>query len=484
MILYLEQYLKENNKILEMPVILCYLYVLFLFLKSPGGIFMVILTLNCGSSSLKYQLYDWEKMEVLATGIIERVTTKGSFIKHSAKGKKEIKIEHDCPDHIHAMELLIKTILDPDYGALKDLAEIKAVGHRVVHGGEGFAQSVIIDKEVVATIKKMIDLAPLHNPANIMGIESAKKVLPDIPHCAVMDTAWHQTMPKKAYLYALPYSWYEKYGVRRYGFHGTSFLYTAKRASVLLGKNPFETNLIIAHVGNGASINAVRNGISVDTSMGLTPLEGLIMGTRSGDCDPAISFYMYRETNMKPEEIETALNKKSGVLGITEQWVDRRDIEIAAKNGNERARLAIEMEAYRIKKYIGSYAAALGRVDAVVFTAGVGEMAPAIRELAVSGLENLGICLDKEKNAASRTRNAETEISSKDSKTKIFVIPTNEELVMTEDTYALLTNTYKEHTDFTYHFEHKDYVNKERSEAVKKDIEKHPELKNIIAKIS
>ena len=267
---------------------------------------MDILTLNCGSSSVKYQIYNWEKHEVLGKGIVERISLEDSFIVHQTMGKDEYKKEYPCPTHKEAIELIIKTVADPDIGAIENINEIKAVGHRVVHGGERFAKSVIIDDQVKKTIDSLKQLAPLHNPANLMGIEGAEEVLPDVPHCGILDTAWHQTMPEKAFLYALPYEWYEKYNVRRYGFHGTSFLYTAKRASVLLGKDPFDTNVIIAHIGNGSSINAVKNGVSVDTSMGLTPLEGLVMGTRSGDHDPAISFYIMRQTGMSAEEVETA----------------------------------------------------------------------------------------------------------------------------------------------------------------------------------
>lgn len=443
---------------------------------------MKILTLNCGSSSVKYQIYDWDSQTNLASGIVERVGLEGSFIKHQAKGKEEHTVESPCPTHKEAIELIIHTIVDPEIGAIETIEEIKAVGHRAVHGGEKFAKSVIIDDEFITTFESLNDLAPLHNPANLLGMKAAEDVLPSVPHCAVMDTAWHQTMPEKAFLYALPYEWYEKYGVRRYGFHGTSFLYTAKRASVLLGKDPFATNVIIAHIGNGSSINAVQNGVSVDTSMGLTPLEGLVMGTRSGDHDPAISFYMMRQTGMSPDEAEAALNKKSGVLGITGKWVDRRDIEIAAEEGSERARLAIEIESYRLKKYIGSYSAVLGRLDALVFTAGVGERGPITRELATAGLEAFGINVDKNKNWASMTRNGETEISADDSPVKVFVIPTNEELVMTEDAYALIDGTYDVHTNFTYTFQHKDYRNKEREEALAKDLVKRPEIKTILAK--
>jgi acetate kinase len=443
---------------------------------------MVILTLNCGSSSVKYQVYDWDKKTALATGIVERVTQGGSFIKHKARGKEEYKLEHACPDHKVAIELIMSTLVDKNVGAIDSIDQIKAVGHRVVHGGEKFSKSVRITPEVLHTFEQIQSLAPLHNPANITGIKAAQAVLPKVPHCAIMDTAWHQTMPPSSYIYALPYEWYTKYGVRRYGFHGTSFLYTAKRAAVLLGKDPFKVNLVIAHIGNGSSINAVKNGLSFDTSMGLTPLEGLVMGTRSGDHDPAISFYIMRQTGMKPEEVESALNKKSGVLGITEKWVDRRDIEIAAAEGNERAKLAQLIEGYRLRKYIGAYVAAVGGIDALVFTAGVGERGPVTRRIATEGLECMGIKLDPEKNRVSMTRNAETCISADDSKVKIFVIPTDEELVMTEDTYALEEGTYDIHTNFTYSFQHRDYQNKERMEALPKDIEKWKGLEKILAK--
>jgi len=444
---------------------------------------MDILTLNCGSSSLKYQLYDWDNREVLAKGIVERVTVGGSFIEHYARGKGTIKREKECPNHKVALQLIIETLTDPETGAISDLKEIKAVGHRVVHGGEKFAQSVIIDEEALQTFKALSDLAPLHNPPNITGIEAAREVLPDVPHCAIMDTAWHQTMPAHTYIYALPYSWYENYGVRRYGFHGTSFLYVAKRAAVLLGKDPFDCNLILLHIGNGASANAVRWGISVDTSMGLTPLEGLVMGTRAGDHDPAIGYFILEKEGLAPKEVEKMLNKKSGILGITEIFTDRRDVETAARQGNERAKLAIEIESYRLKKYIGSYFAALGRVDALVFTAGVGERGPTIRKKAVEGLDALGIQLDVRRNELSQTRNAETVISTPDSPTKIFVIPTDEELVMTEDTYALLQGTYKVHTEFTYSFQSPGYRNKERAEALTEELVEKPELETVVASI-
>ncbi|TVR92996.1 MAG: acetate kinase [Spirochaetaceae bacterium] len=442
---------------------------------------MVILTLNCGSSSVKYQLYDWDERRILATGMVERVTQPGSVITHKTSGKDEFVREKDCPDHRVAIELIQEAIVDPSHGAIASIQEVKAVGHRVVHGGEKFSKSVLVDDSVIAAFREIQDLAPLHNPANIMGIEAARTALPDVPHCAIMDTAWHQTMPQSSYMYALPYSWYEKYGVRRYGFHGTSFLYTAKRAAVLLGKDPFETNVIVAHVGNGSSINAVKNGCSFDTSMGLTPLEGLVMGTRSGDMDPAIPFYLTNICGMAIDEVEKALNKKSGLLGITEEFVDRRDIQKAAEKGNKKAQLAIEMEAYRIRKYIGSYTAALGKVDALVFTAGVGERGALIRELAAQGLDVMGIKLDPRKNNVSITKNAETIISTDDSPTKIFVIPTDEELVMTEDTYAIMAGTYDVHTNFTYSFQTSDYMNQERNGCVDQDVDKFDGLESILA---
>ncbi|TVR70128.1 MAG: acetate kinase [Spirochaetaceae bacterium] len=441
---------------------------------------MTILTLNCGSSSVKYQLYDWNRREVMATGLVERVTQEGSRILHKTPGKEELEVSRECPNHREAIQLIMNTLTDPAHGAIKSMDQVKAVGHRVVHGGESFKKSVIVDDAVLQVFRDIQSLAPLHNPANIMGIEAARQVLPDVPHCAVMDTAWHQTMPAHAYTYALPYSWYREHGVRRYGFHGTSFLYTAKRAAVLLGKKPFETNLIIAHIGNGASICAIREGVSVDTSMGLTPLEGLVMGTRSGDIDPAIPFYMMNKAGISAGDLETTLNKKSGVLGITEQFVDRRDIEIAAGKGDEQAKLAMEVESYRIRKYVGAYAAAVGGVDAIVFTAGVGERGPIIRSRAMQGLGFMGIHLDEEKNALSRTKNAETEISTDDSPVRIFVIPTDEELVMTEDTYALVNGTYDVHTNFTYSFQDPAYINVERDAGVERDIRKTAGLERIV----
>lgn len=441
---------------------------------------MVILTLNCGSSSAKYQVYDWMKKEVLANGIVERVTQEGSNITHEVPGKEKLNKERPCPTHKEAIELIIETLTDKEFGVIGDMAIIKAVGHRVLHGGDKFTKSVIVNDEVLETFRSIIDLGPLHMPANIMGIEAAQKVLPNVPHCAVMDTAWHQTMDDAQFMYATPYEWYEQYAVRRYGFHGTSFLYTAKRASVLLNKEPKDTNIIIAHIGNGASICAVKNGVCYDTSMGLTPLEGLVMGTRTGDCDPALAFYIMRKTGMSVTDIDNAMNKKSGLLGITGKYTDRRDVQKALEEGDTRALLAQDMECYRLKKYFGAYIAAIGQIDAIIFTAGVGEFAPAVREKACAGLEHLGIKIDHDKNWTARTKNAETCISSDDSKVKIFVIPTDEELVMTEDAYALMAGSYDVHTNFTYSFQKPEYINPARKLALQKDLESNPALASII----
>ncbi|MDR0719974.1 MAG: acetate kinase [Treponema sp.] len=441
---------------------------------------MVILTLNCGSSSAKYQVYDWEKKDVLAVGIVEKVTFPGSFIGHKAKGKEEVTFKQDCPTHTDAVNLIIKTLTGKEHGVISDMGVIKAVGHRVLHGGDKFTKSVIVDDAAMAAFNEVKDLGPLHNPANIMGIEAAKKVLPDVPHCAVMDTAWHQTMPPESFLYAVPYEWYEKYGVRKYGFHGTSFLYVAKRAAALLGTDPFKTNLIICHLGNGASVNAVKDGCSYDTSMGITPLEGLVMGTRAGDADMAMPFYVMRKTGMTPEEMENALNKKSGLLGLCGQ-ADRRDIQKAKVGGDKRAELAQDIEAHRVKRYIGGYAAILGRVDALVFTAGVGEFAFFMREKILAGLEGIGIVYDPEKNKLSHTRSAETVISKPESGIPVYIIPTDEELVMTEDAYALMAGTYDVHTRFSYSFQKKDYVNKSRAESLKEELAKNPALSSIVA---
>jgi acetate kinase len=442
---------------------------------------MVILTLNCGSSSAKYQVYDWEEKEVLAVGVVERIGLEYSTIEHKAVGKEEYTAEFSSPTHKEAIELIIRMLLDKEYGVIGDLKEIGAVGHRVLHGGEAFKKSALITDEVIAQLKSYIHLGPLHMPANIMGIEGAVKAMPDVPQAIILDTAWHQTMPEDAFMYAVPYEWYTKYNVRRYGFHGTSHLYCAKRAAAILGKKNKDTNVIICHIGNGASVSAVKNGIAVDTSMGLTPLEGLVMGSRSGDIDPAIIPYMMENTGMSAREMDTVLNKKSGLIGLCGKS-DRRDVQKSAREGDKNAQLAIDMEGRRIGKYIGSYATLLGgRLDAIVFTAGVGEMGPHIREKACEGLEIIGAKLDLKKNKTSLSRNGEFEISTDDSNVKILVIPTDEELVMTEDAFALMNGTYDVHTNFTYSFESREYVNKARAAGLKRDLEKNPALKDILA---
>ena len=372
---------------------------------------MIILALNCGSSSVKFKLFHWGKKEILAAGVVERIGIAGGPANHQAALRKIIS-------------------------ALP--GEINAVGHRVVHGGEKFKSSVVITDDVLAAIKAVQDLAPLHNPPNIAGIEATKELLPKVPQVAIFDTAFHQTMPEHAYLYAVPYEWYEMYGVRRYGFHGTSHYYVARRAAVLLGKKPEETNLITMHIGNGVSIAAIRNGVSVDTSMGLTPLEGAVMGTRCGDLDPAIILFMIEKEGFYADQLDTILNKKSGLLGISGKYMDRRDLEKAAAAGEKRAQLAIEIESYRLKKYIGAYAAALGRVDAVVFTAGAGELDWRLRQKTLAGLENLGIKLDAQRNAAAVSREKENVISADDSPVKALVIPTDEEKILIEEVVKVI----------------------------------------------
>jgi acetate kinase len=421
---------------------------------------MDILALNCGSSSVKYQLYNWDKKEVIAKGVVERVGIGESFIAHEVPGRDDYKFAQDCSDHTVAIGLIIETLLSKEVGVVKSMDEISAVGHRVVHGGEKFAASVLIDETVLDAIKEVAHLAPLHNPPNIMGIEAAQKVLPTVPHVAIFDTAFHQTMPEEAFMYPLPYEWYTKHSVRRYGFHGTSHLYVSKRAAVLLNRDPKDCNVITMHIGNGASHAAIRGGVCVDTSMGMTPLEGAVMGTRCGDIDPAIPTFMMEVEGYSAKEMDSILNKKSGLLGITGQYTDRRDIGNGIEAGDKRCKLAHDIECYRIKKYIGSYMAVLGTVDAIVFTAGVGEMGSEIRQQALEGLESLGIKIDKAKNLKTRTKKAEVEISTPDSPVKVFVIPTDEELVFTEDVVGILENTYCDHMDFDYSFKSKDYERK------------------------
>lgn len=414
---------------------------------------MEILALNCGSSSVKYQLYDWDNKKVIAKGIVERIGIGDSFIIHEPADKDTYREEYECHDHSTAISLIVKTITQGDAAVLDSMDQISAVGHRVVHGGDKFASSVLIDEVVVKTIEDVQHLAPLHNPPNLAGIKAAQKVMPNIPHVAIFDTAFHQTMPSQAYTYPVPYEWYEEHGVRRYGFHGTSHLYVSKRAAAMLGKDAKECNIITMHIGNGVSHTAIKNGVSVDTSMGLTPLEGAMMGTRCGDIDPAIPLFMQQQLDVDAKTMDNILNKKSGVLGITGRYTDRRDVLTCDDaDYKHRCTLATEVEAYRLRKYIGSYYAVLGRVDAIVFTAGVGENAGVIRQMALENLENMGIVVDRDKNLSTFSKSGETEISTPDSKVKVFVIPTNEELVFVEDVVAILSDSYKPHTEYPYSF--------------------------------
>ena len=396
---------------------------------------MKILVINCGSSSLKYQLIDMETEELMAKGLVERIGIEGSRIKHETIGKEKKTIETPMQDHKRALELVMESLTNEEYGAIKSLDEIDAVGHRVVHGGEDFAKSVVIDEKVLKGIEDNVEIAPLHNPPNIMGIKACQRLLPNVKQVAVFDTAFHQTMPAESYIYALPYEYYEKYKIRRFGFHGTSHKYITNRAAEMLGKDVNEVNLITCHLGNGSSICAVKNGKSIDTSMGFTPLEGLAMGTRCGDLDPAILPFLMEKENLSTDEINTLINKKSGVLGISGVSSDFRDIEAARDEGNKRAKLALDIFEKRVRGYIGSYMTELDHVDAIVFTAGVGENSIEMRESIVNGLKSLGIKIDPERN---NVRGEDKLISADDSSIKIFVIPTNEELMIARDTKELV----------------------------------------------
>ena len=398
---------------------------------------MKILVLNCGSSSIKYKLFDMDSKSVIAQGGIEKIGLPDSFLKLTLpNGEKKI-LEKNIPEHTVGVEFIRNTLTSPEYGAIKSLDEINAVGHRMVHGGEKFSKSVLLTKEVLDAFTACNDLAPLHNPANLKGVHAIEAILPNVPQIGVFDTAFHQTMPDYAYMYAVPYELYEKYGVRRYGFHGTSHRYVSQRVCEFLGVKPEGQRIITCHIGNGGSITAIKDGKCVDTSMGLTPLEGLMMGTRSGDIDAgAVSFIMEKE-GLDPQGISNLLNKKSGVMGIFGKSSDMRDLENAVAEGDPKARLAENMYFYRIKKYIGAYAAALGGVDIIVFTGGVGENQASARWGACSGLEYMGVKLDAEKN---KVRGEEMVISTDDSKVKVVVIPTDEELMIASDTVAILNN--------------------------------------------
>lgn len=401
---------------------------------------MKILVINCGSSSLKYQFIDMENEEVIAKGLAERIGIDGSVLNHQPKGFDKIRIERPMPTHKEALQTVVDALRDKEYGVIKDMGEITAVGHRVVHAGEKFAYSVLLKEEVMDALKECISLAPLHNPPNIMGIEACKQIMPEVPMVGVFDTAFHQTMPKKSYIYPIPYEYYEKYRIRRYGFHGTSHKYVAERAAAMLGKPVEELKIITCHLGNGASITAVKNGISVDTSMGFTPLEGLAMGTRSGNIDAAIIKFLMEKENISVAKADEILNKKSGVLGISGVSSDFRDIEEAANKGNERAQLALDVYVHYVKKYIGAYAAVMNGVDAIVFTAGLGENSASMRSSICKDMSFLGVELDEAKN---NVRGKETDVSKDGSKVRVLLIPTNEELMIARDTAELAGKTKK-----------------------------------------
>ena len=397
---------------------------------------MHILVLNCGSSSIKYKLYDMVNEAVLAQGGVERIGLDEAFIKVKLNNGEKKQIMADLPTHREGVQLVFKCLLDPEFGAIKSLEEIGAVGHRVVQGGDLFEKSCLVTPEVEKGIESLIDLAPVHNKGHLAGIKAVDELMPDTPQVTVFDNAFHSTMPDYAYLYAVPYEWYKKWHVRRYGFHGTSHRYVSKRACEFLGLDYRKTKIITCHIGNGASVSAVKNGKVIDTSMGLTPLAGLMMGSRCGDIDPSAVTYLMQKTGKKPQEMADFLNKESGVLGITGISSDMREIEVADENGDKMAHLALAMYNYRIKKYIGAYAAAMNGVDVIVWTAGVGENQEGVRWDSCEGLDYLGVKMDKERN---HVRGKEQILSADDSKVKVVLIPTDEEIVIARDTLALVT---------------------------------------------
>ncbi len=397
---------------------------------------MNILVINCGSSSLKYQLIDSDSEKVLAKGLCERIGINGSAITHQPAGGEKVTTEVEMSNHTAAVKYVIEKLVDKEVGVVSSLDEIGAVGHRIVHGGEKFASSVVIDDEVIKAVEECNDLAPLHNPANLIGINSCKEIMPGVPMVAVFDTAFHQTMPKKAYLYGLPYEYYEDYKIRRYGFHGTSHDFVSNRAAEILGKKREDLKIIVCHLGNGASVSAVQNGKCVDTSMGLTPLEGLIMGTRSGDLDPAIISFIADKKGISADEVIDVCNKESGVLGLSGGLSsDFRDLGNAAEEGNEKAKAALETWSYRVAKYVGAYAAAMNGVDVIAFTAGVGENNFAAREMVCEYFGYLGVTIDKE---ANKIRGEEVIISTPDSRTTVMIVPTDEELAIARETVRLV----------------------------------------------
>lgn len=398
---------------------------------------MKILVLNCGSSSVKYQLIDTTNSLALAKGSVARIGMSGSIITHKPHDRQETKISADILDHIQAVEFVISILMSPNHGVIKDKEEIDAVGHRVVHGGERFSDSVLITNELMSELRTLIDLAPLHNPHNIRGINACQKGLPHVPHVAVFDTAFHHKMPDYSYIYGIPYLFYKRYGIRRYGFHGTSHHFVSRRAAAMVDRPLEELKVITCHLGNGASLTAINHGVSVDTSMGFTPLEGLLMGTRSGDIDPAVILHIMSREELSLHEGNTLLNKHSGLIGITGVSSDVREVIEAADNGNDNARLGLDVYCYRLKKYIGGYAAAMGGLDVLVFTAGVGENSPVVRTKTCENLDFFGVNLDESKNKDALAE--EVDISAEGASVRTLVIPTNEELVIAQDTERIVS---------------------------------------------
>ena len=395
---------------------------------------MKIFVVNCGSSSIKYQLIDMKDESVIAKGLVERIGIEGSVLTHTPAGKDKVRLESAIPDHVDGIKKVLAALVDPNHGVIKSMDEIDAVGHRVVHGGEIFNESVVITDEVLKQIEDLSDMAPLHQPANVAGIRACQKLMPNTPQVAVFDTAFHQTMPPVAYMFGVKYEEYKDYGIRKYGFHGTSHKYISGVAAKMLGKDIKDTKIITCHLGNGSSITAIDGGKSVDTSMGFTPLDGVLMGTRTGSIDPAVVPVLMQKKGLDAAGVDKYMNKECGVLGVSGVSSDFRDLEDAAAKGNERAKLALDMFCYQVKRYIGAYAAAMGGVDAIVFTAGVGENDIHTRQQVCSGLEFLGVKLDADRN---NVRGKATEISAADSKVKVFLIPTNEELAIAQDTLRL-----------------------------------------------
>ncbi len=399
---------------------------------------MKILVINAGSSSIKYQLFDMDTNAVLAKGLCDRIGIAGGNFKHKVDGREDYKIEIQMNNHAEAIKLVIDTLTSKENGVIASLSEITAVGHRVLHGGEKFSGSVIINEDVIAAIEECCELGPLHNPHNLTGIRACEQMMPGVPQVAVFDTGFHQTMPDYAYMYALPYEYYEKYGIRRYGFHGTSHRYISMRAAALLGKKPEDVNIVTCHLGNGSSIAAVKNGKCYDTTMGLTPLEGIIMGTRCGSIDPAIIPLLMKKENLTPDQIDHIMNKKSGILGVSQVTSDNRDIEEGARNGNKRYQLVESMLVHQLTKYVGGYAAAMGGVDAIVFAGGIGENNPHYRARVAKNLAFMGVEIDEELNAKAVRTSEEYDVSTKDAKVRLLVIPTNEELMIAKDTEELV----------------------------------------------